>query len=88
MPTEIRTGGSVAGFRLEELLGEGAMAAVYLARDASDARVALKVLRPELAEDERFRARFLRESRLAAGLDHPHAVRTFAAGEEDGHLYL
>jgi serine/threonine-protein kinase len=88
MPTEIRTGGSVAGFRLEELLGEGAMAAVYLARDPSDARVALKILRPELAEDERFRARFLRESRLAAGLDHPHAVRTFAAGEEDGHLYL
>jgi Protein kinase domain len=88
MPTEIRTGGSVAGFRLEALLGEGGMGAVYLARDASGGRVALKLLRPELADNERFRGRFLRESRLAADLDHPHVVRTFAAGEEDGQLYL
>ena len=89
MPTDIRTGGSIAGFELQALLGEGAMAAVYLARDAtSGARVALKVLRPELAHDLRFRRRFLRESSVAAGLDHPHVVPTLASGEEDGHLYL
>jgi tRNA A-37 threonylcarbamoyl transferase component Bud32 len=89
MPTDIRTGGSIAGFELEALLGEGAMAAVYLAREAtSGARVALKVLRPELAHDLRFRRRFLRESTVAAGLDHPHVVPTLASGEEDGHLYL
>src|SRR5262249_24146733 len=51
-------------------------------------RVALKVLAPELARDERFRQRFLRESVIAAGLDHPNIVRTFASGDEGGVLYL
>ena len=51
-------------------------------------KVALKVLAPELAQDERFRERFLRESRLAASLDHPHIVPIFQAGEENGVLFL
>jgi predicted Ser/Thr protein kinase len=65
------------------------MGTVYLAESAAGGtRVALKVLAPELAGDERFRQRFLRESRLAATLDHPGIVPTVTSGEEDGLLYL
>ena len=84
----MRTGTVVAGFRVGSLIGEGAMGSVYLAEDARGRRLALKVLSPELARDERFRQRFLRESSVAAGLEHPHVVPTFASGEEDGLLYL
>jgi serine/threonine-protein kinase len=70
------------------LIGSGAMGSVYLAEDAVGRRVALKILIPELDQDERFRQRFLREAELAAGLDHPHVVPTLASGEEDGRLYL
>jgi class 3 adenylate cyclase/ABC-type oligopeptide transport system substrate-binding subunit/streptogramin lyase len=62
---------------------------VYLARDEHlDRPVALKVLPPELSRDERFRARFLRESRVAGGLEHPSIVPIYAAGEAEGLLYL
>jgi serine/threonine protein kinase len=89
MSSDVRTGTVVAGFRVERLIGEGAMGAVYLADDPKRrCRVALKMLAPELARDERFRQRFLRESQIAAGLDHPNVVATLAAGEEDGVLYL
>jgi len=89
MPGPVRTGTVIAGFRIESLLAEGAMGAVYLAEErAAGQRVALKVLSPELARDERFRQRFLRESEVAASLHHAHVVPTVAAGEEDGVLYL
>src|SRR5213592_965828 len=89
MPPEVRTGTLLAGFRVESLLGEGAMGSVYLAEETnSGRRVALKLLAPELARDERFRQRFLRESQVAGSLDHPHVVPTVAAGDEDGLLYL
>src|SRR4051812_25099792 len=89
MPMDVRAGTIIAGFRVEALLGEGAMGKVYLAEEVtSGRRVALKLLAPELANDERFRARFLRETELAASLDDPHVVPTLAAGEEDGTLYL
>ena len=62
-----RIGSELAGYRIERLLGRGAMAVVYLAHDSRlDRRVALKLLAAELAEDERFRERFLRESQIAA----------------------
>ena len=65
------------------------MGTVYLAEDTRrGGAVALKVLVRELAEDERFRQRFLRESKLAASLDHPHVVPILDAGEDDGVLYL
>jgi YVTN family beta-propeller protein len=65
------------------------MGAVYRAEDLRLGRkVALKLLAPELAENERFRERFLRESQLAASLDHPNIVPIYAAGETDGQLYL
>jgi serine/threonine protein kinase len=50
--------------------------------------VALKLITPDLAEDERFRARFLREPRLAASLDHSNVIPIDEAGEHDGQLYL
>jgi class 3 adenylate cyclase/ABC-type branched-subunit amino acid transport system substrate-binding protein/tRNA A-37 threonylcarbamoyl transferase component Bud32 len=85
----LRAGTAVAGFRILSLVGEGSSGTVYLAEDVSlERRVALKVLAPELARDERFRERFLRESRLAASLDHPHIVPIHAAGEAAGVLYL
>jgi serine/threonine protein kinase/ABC-type transport system substrate-binding protein len=88
MPSPVRTGTVVAGFRVGSPIGEGAMGTVYLAEDGSGQRVALKLLSPELARDGRFRQRFLRESSVAARLEHPHIVPTFASGEEDAFLYL
>jgi tRNA A-37 threonylcarbamoyl transferase component Bud32/streptogramin lyase len=89
MRSSIAAGSVVAGFRVDSLIGEGAMGAVYLAEDTRRGeKVALKVLAPELARDDRFRQRFLRESQLAGALDHPHIVPTIASGEEDGVLYL
>jgi ABC-type branched-subunit amino acid transport system substrate-binding protein/streptogramin lyase len=82
-------GAAFAGYRVESVVGRGGMGVVYRARDVSlDRPVALKVIAPELAQDERFRTRFLRESRLAASLDHPHVVPIHEAGERDGQLFL
>src|SRR5262245_17047662 len=88
MGYEVPTGTVLAGFRVERLIGEGAMGAVYLAEAPDGGQVALKLLSPELARDDRFRQRFLRESHVAASLDHPHIVPTIASGEEGGVLYL
>jgi ABC-type transport system substrate-binding protein/tRNA A-37 threonylcarbamoyl transferase component Bud32/streptogramin lyase len=89
MQPEVATGTLVGDFRVVSQIGEGAMGRVYLAEDVQrQRRVALKLLVPELAQDERFRQRFLRESRLAARLDHAHVVSTHAFGEEGGLLYL
>ena len=78
---------AVAGFHVGELIGRGAMGEVYLAERDGRA-VALKLLAPQLATDERFHQRFLREAEIASQLDHPHVVRTLAFGEHDGVLYL
>src|SRR5919108_564562 len=84
-----RIGQAFAGYRVEELIGRGGMGAVYRAEDVRLARkVALKLLIPDLAEDERFRERFLRESRLAAAIDHPNIVPIYQAGEIDGVLFI
>ena len=65
------------------------MGAVYRAEEEGLGRkVALKVIAPELAQDERFRERFLRESKIAASLDHPHVIPIYQAGDEDGLLFL
>ena len=82
-------GSELAGYHVEALIGRGGMGAVYRAEELTLGRkVALKVIAPELAQDSRFRERFLRESRMAASLDHPHIVPIFKAGEEDGALFL
>jgi hypothetical protein len=85
----IKLGATFAGYRVESLVGRGGMGVVYRAWDLSLERpVALKLIAPELAEDERFRARFLREPRLAASLDHPGVVPIYEAGEWERQLYL
>ena len=82
-------GSEFAGYLIEGLIGRGGMGAVYRAVELGLGRkVALKVIASDLAEDRRFRERFLRESRIAASLDHPHVVPIFKAGEEDGALFL
>ena len=88
MSTALTSGSIVAGFRIVRLIGQGAGGTVYLATDADGRQVALKVPIPELARDERFRQRFLREAQIAAALDEPHVVPTVAFGEADGMLYL
>jgi YVTN family beta-propeller protein len=86
---DARLGSELAGYRLEAVLGRGGMGTVYRAEDTRLGRkVAVKLISPELAEDGRFRERFLRESRVAASLDHPHIVPIHQAGEADGALYL
>ena len=85
----ISPGETFAGYRVESLVGRGGMGVVYRAMDLSLQRpVALKLIAPELAEDEHFRARFHREPRLAASLDHPSVVPIYEAGEWEGQLYL
>ena len=79
----------LGGYRLESVLGEGGMGIVYLATQLRLGRhVALKVLSPELAEDEEFRQRFVRESNAAAALDDPNILPVYDAGEAGGHLFI
>jgi ABC-type branched-subunit amino acid transport system substrate-binding protein/streptogramin lyase len=89
MKATFTPGTSFGGYRVDSLVGRGGMGVVYRATDLSLERpVALKLIAPELAEDERFRARFLREPRVAASLDHPNVIPIYEAGEHDGQLYL
>jgi Tol biopolymer transport system component/serine/threonine protein kinase len=82
-------GEQFAGYRIDSVLGRGGMGVVYLARDLSlDRSVALKVLPPELAHEEGFRERFVRESRLAASLDHPAIVTVYEAREHEELMYI
>ena len=84
-----RVGGEVAGYRIEAVLGRGGTAVVYRAVDTRLGRnVALKLLVADLGADERFRERFLQESRLAASLDHPNVIPVYEAGGADGLLYI
>ena len=79
----------VAGYRVEHVVGRGGMGVVYRATEVGlDRTVALKVIAPELAQDEGFRDRFVAESRTAAKLDHPNIVPVFHAGEDDGLLFI
>ena len=81
--------GRIADYRLDGYIGQGAAAVVYLAQDErSGHNVALKVLTPEMARDDAFRAQFLHEARAAAAVDHPHIIPVYAAGEANGTLYL
>ena len=85
-----RIGTTIAGYRIERLLGRGGMSTVYLAEDiALGRRVALKLLSAELSEDEAFRERFRLESRLAASIDHPHVIPIYEATQaDDGTLFI
>jgi serine/threonine-protein kinase len=84
-----RIGSVLAGYRIEALLGRGGMGVAYVAEQLRLKRkVALKLVAPELAGDERFRERLLRESELAASIDHPNVLPIYDAAEMDGVLYV
>ena len=82
-------GSTLAGYRLDALIARGGMGVVYRATHlALDRPVALKVIARQYADDPDFRDRFLRESRLAARLEHPAVVPVYDAREEDGELIV
>jgi len=79
----------ISGYRIEARVGRGGMGEVYRAVQLNlERRVALKVLAPGLAADDVFRRRFLRESRIAASIDHPSILPIYETGEEGGLLYI
>lgn len=83
-------GQEVAGYHIEDIIGKGGMAVVYLAVDPRlNRRVALKILNPLLGEDDRFRQRFVLESRTVASMDHPNIIPIYEADSAaDGTLYI
>src|SRR5664279_2137703 len=91
MTTEgrVAAGSVLVGLRVIALAGRGATGEVYRAHDDRlDRDVALKVLSGAYAAEPLFRDRLVRESRLAASLDHPNVVPVYDAGEADGHVYI
>jgi serine/threonine-protein kinase len=84
-----QVGSEFAGYRLESVIARGGMSTVFLGQNLRLARkVAVKILAQELSEDDTFRERFVRESLIAASLDHPNVIPIYDAGENDGLLFL
>ncbi|WP_219469138.1 serine/threonine protein kinase [Nonomuraea rhizosphaerae] len=92
MPVNDRSlvGQEVAGYYIEDIVGKGGMAVVYLALDPRlSRRVALKILNPVLSVDDRFRQRFILESRTVASIEHPNIIPIYEANaDDDGVLYI
>jgi predicted Ser/Thr protein kinase len=86
---ELAPGSQFGVYRIESVAGEGGMGVVYRVTQLGlDRAVALKVITPAFAHDEEFRARFQRESKLAASIEHPNVIPVYEAGESDGTLFL
>lgn len=82
-------GQTFGSYQLRELLGEGAMGAVYRAVQLTlEREVAVKVLRTDLAEQPDYLARFTREAKIVAALDHPNIVTIHDYGAQDNHSYV
>ncbi|WP_354697798.1 serine-threonine kinase [Paraconexibacter sp. AEG42_29] len=89
MIDELHPGDAFAGHRIDAVAGRGGMGVVYRATQLDlDRTVALKLIAPALAGDPLFRERFIRETRVAAGIDHPNVIPVFYAGENESRLYL
>ena len=89
MSIEGQTNAHIGANVLGDVLGRGRMGVVYRATHVHLGReVALKLLAPQFSGNEEFRARFLRESRLAASLDHPNVITVYDAGDFNGTLYI
>ena len=89
IPADPRIGTRLAGYRIQALLGRGGMGVVYLAEQLGPRRlVALKLLSEPATASETFHERFLRESELAAAIDHPNVLPVYDAGETDGVLWI
>ena len=86
---ELEPGSVFAGHRIDAVAGRGGMGVVYRAPQlALDRTVALKVIAPGLLEDQTVRARFVRESKVAAAIDHPNVIPIYYAGDEGGIAYI
>src|SRR3954452_1938891 len=86
---DLAPGSTFAGHRVETVAGRGGMGVVYRATQlALDRTVALKVIAPGLIEDDAMRNRFVRESKVAASIDHPNVIPIYYTGEEDGVAYI
>ena len=86
---ELEPGSVFAGHRIEAVAGRGGMGVVYRATQlALDRTVALKVIAPGLLEDQTVRSRFVRESKVAASIDHPNVIPIYYAGDEGGIAYI
>jgi serine/threonine-protein kinase len=82
-------GQSLGGYQLEEEIGRGSMGMVYRGKQIALGReVAVKVLSRALAKDASYVARFIREAQIIAGLNHPHIVQIYDAGQQNGLLYF
>jgi YVTN family beta-propeller protein len=89
MSPDPRIGTELAGYHIESLIGRGGMSVVYLAEQEFPKRkVALKVLSTDLAQDPKFRERFVRESNTAASIEHPNIIPIYGAGDAGGLLYI
>jgi DNA-binding NarL/FixJ family response regulator len=85
----LAVGTDFAGHRIDGFVGQGGMGLVFRATDLTLGRtVALKVIAPDAVGNPVFRARFERECRVAAAIDHPHVVQIYHAGQDEGMLYL
>src|SRR3954447_25470909 len=81
---ELASGTVIAGYRIDSLIGRGGMGVVYRAGQSGLERVvALKVIAPELLDDDDVRRRFLSEARAAASVDHPNVIPVHDAGQQD-----
>jgi DNA-binding beta-propeller fold protein YncE len=86
---ELEPGTVFAGHRIEAVAGRGGMGIVYRATQlALDRIVALKVIAAGLLDDPTARNRFVRESKVAASIDHPNVIPVYYAGEEEGIAYI
>ena len=86
---ELQPGDEFAGHRIDAVAGRGGMGVVYRALQLDlERHVALKVITQQLAEDDTFRDRFVRESRAAASIDHPNVIPIYYTGEHEGVLYI
>ncbi|MFL5868716.1 MAG: protein kinase domain-containing protein [Thermoleophilaceae bacterium] len=85
----LEKGTTLAGYRIDGILGQGGMGAVYEATQLSlDRVVALKVLAAHLSDDPSFITRFQREGKIQAGIDHPHIVTVYDSGQSDRGFFI
>jgi len=82
-------GSTFAGYEVDSVVGAGGIGILYRARQVRlDRPVALKLVEPDVARDPVIRERLRREARMVAALEHPNVVPLYAAGEEDGTVYI
>ncbi|MBA2724652.1 MAG: serine/threonine-protein kinase [Actinobacteria bacterium] len=87
--TDKRTGEVFGNYELQDVIGRGGMGVVFRAKDVvTGAVVAVKLMAPDLAHNDTFRERFIREAQAGPKLNHPNIVRVFETGEAGGELFI